>query len=95
MKADIAINVNCPKCGDIMHRYNTENVTMCQNPRCDLYGKPFKCPTVELVEVKDTNTRIMMRARNLLCASLDGEIKEEMTKQCIDEIDNLFRGKYT
>ena len=51
MKANIGVNVICPKCADIMHK--EAEALRCSNQHCKLYEKRYEWPTVELVEVSN------------------------------------------
>ncbi len=49
-------SVQCPSCADIMR--NADWKISCQNENCDLYGRKFEIPTIELVPAKKPESEL-------------------------------------
>jgi hypothetical protein len=58
MKAVVYMQIHCPACKSIMRRDESTDTVFCEWPRCDLRGKRFQAPTVDLKPVSEFDSTI-------------------------------------
>lgn len=84
MKAQIALNVICPKCGFVMTRI--ESLVTCKTPNCALQNVEYKPPYYTLEPIEDaeleySQTRVTQGDLLVVKVAADSDVSPEKLRQ--------------